>query len=146
DAVTGIAEQLVASRERKLMFVGMFGLMFEAARNVREMGYGRDDFDPDNAMMVSGGLKGTDLPPDYREQIMETFNIAPARAFSMYGMQELNTLFPRCEAGRYHITPWVLLLPLDEAGEQLVGPPRGEVEGRAAFFDLSHEGRWGGLI
>jgi hypothetical protein len=146
DAVTGIAEQLVVSRTHKLMFVGMFGLMFEVAQKVREMGYGRDDFDPDNAMMVSGGLKGTDLPPDYREQIMEIFNIAPARAFSMYGMQELNTLFPRCRAGRYHIAPWVMLLPLDEAGEQLVGPLRGELEGRAAFFDLSHEGRWGGLI
>jgi hypothetical protein len=145
-AVGGIAEALAASRGHKLMVVGMFALMFEIMQKVRAMGLGREDFDPDNAMMVSGGLKGTDLPPDYRERIMDTFNIASDRAFSMYGMQELNTLFPRCRAGRYHVTPWVMLLPLDEAGERLAGALEGEVEGRAAFFDLSHEGRWGGLI
>lgn len=146
DAAQGIADALAAARGGKLLVIGMFGLMFEVAQLVRDMGYGAADFHPDNAMMVSGGLKGTQLPPDYRERIMETFNIAPVRAFSMYGMQELNSLFPRCRAGRYHVTPWVLLLPLDDAGERLAGPPKGEVEGRAAFFDLSHEGRWGGLI
>lgn len=145
-AVDSIVEALAASRGEKLIIVGMFALIFEVAQKIREMGLGRDDFHPDNAMMVSGGLKGADLPPDYREQIMDTFNIAPDRAFSMYGMQELNTLFPRCRAGRYHVTPWVMLLPLDEAGERLAGPMRGEIEGRAAFFDISHEGRWGGLI
>jgi hypothetical protein len=145
-AVDTIAEALAASRGHKIMIVGMFALIFQVMEKVRAMGLSRVDFNPDNAMMVSGGLKGSDLPSDYREQIMDTFNIAPDRAFSMYGMQELNTLFPLCRAGRYHVTPWVMLLPLNEAGDQLVAPLKGEVEGRAAFFDLSHEGRWGGLI
>ncbi len=145
-AVDAIVDALAASRGEKLIVVGMYALIYEVAQKIRAMGLGRDDFDPDNAMMVSGGLKGADLPADYREQIMDTFNIAPERAFSMYGMQELNTLFPRCRAGRYHVAPWVLLLPLDDAGERLAGPLAGEVEGRAAFFDLSHDGRWGGLI
>jgi hypothetical protein len=145
-AVDTIAQALAASRGDKLIVVGMYALIFEVAQKIRTMGLGRADFHPDNAMMVSGGLKGADLPADYREQIMDTFNIAPARAFSMYGMQELNTLFPRCAAGRYHAAPWVLLLPLDDAGERLQGPLKGEIEGRAAFFDASHEGRWGGLI
>ena len=41
--------------------------------------------------------------------------------------------------------PTVLLLPLDETGERLLAT-EGEVEGRAAFFDLSMDARWGGLI
>ena len=52
---------------------------------------------------------------------------------------------PRCRAGRYHVPPWLICLPLDEAGEALL-PMEGEVEGRAAFFDLALDGRWGGVI
>src|ERR1019366_3604051 len=54
---------------------------------------------------------------------------------------------PRCSAGRYHMAPWVVLLLLDESGENLIEPCfDGEVEGRAAFFDMSMDGRWGGVI
>jgi hypothetical protein len=49
------------------------------------------------------------LPPDYREYILETFNLAPEHLFNGYGMQELNTNAVRCEAGRYHMAPWVML-------------------------------------
>ena len=61
-------------------------------------------------------------------------------------MQEINTPFPLCRAGRYHVAPWVLMLPLDAAGEQLLDASDGEIEARAAFFDLSLDGRWGGVI
>ena len=61
-------------------------------------------------------------------------------------MQELNTPFPRCRSGRYHVAPWVMVLPLDEPGEQLLDASAGEIEARAAFFDLSLDGRWGGVI
>jgi hypothetical protein len=40
----------------------------------------------------------------------------------------------------------VLAVPLDASGEHLLDPTQGEVEGRAAFFDLSLDGRWGGVI
>ena len=39
--------------------------------------------------------------------------------YHLYTMQELNTTFPRCHAGRYHVPPWVIMLPLDEPGEEL---------------------------
>ena len=43
--------------------------------------------------------------------------------------------------------PWVIPLLLDEAGEQLLHPDGdGVVEGRFAFFDVSVDGRWGGVI
>jgi hypothetical protein len=35
---------------------------------------------------------------------------------------------------------------LDRDGEQLLPPTQGESEGRAAFLDLSLDGRWGGVI
>jgi hypothetical protein len=41
----------------------------------------------------------------------------------------------------------MILLLLDESGETLIEPPKtGEVEGRAAFFDTTLDGRWGGVI
>ena len=54
---------------------------------------------------------------------------------------------PRCRKGnRYHIPPWVVPLVLDKSGDTLLPIVDGEYEGRAAFFDLSLDGRWGGVI
>ena len=55
---------------------------------------------------------------------------------------------PRCQGGhRYHVPPWLVCLPLNKEGDALVpGVGEGKVEGRAAFFDLSMDGRWGGVI
>jgi hypothetical protein len=64
----------------------------------------------------------------------------------MYSMREINATFPLCRAGRYHIPPWVIMLPLDVNGENLLDASDGEIEARAAFFDASIEGRWGGVI
>lgn len=146
DAVQGVAQALVEARGRKLIISGMFAPILKVAEMVREMGFSGQDFHPDNLMMVAGGLKGAEVPADYREQVMEAFNIREGHDFTMYAMQELNGFSPRCRAGRYHVPPWIMLLLLDETGEQLVGQFKGEAEGRAGFFDLSHEGRWGGVI
>src|SRR3546814_19558664 len=54
---------------------------------------------------------------------------------------------PRCRAGgRYHVPPWVVPLILDKSGDALLPIGNAEYEGRAAFFDLSIDGRWGGVI
>ena len=54
---------------------------------------------------------------------------------------------PRCRAGgRYHVPPWVVPLILDKTGDNLLPMSGSEYEGRAAFFDLSLDGRWGGII
>jgi hypothetical protein len=68
--------------------------------------------------------------------------------YQMYGMQEINSSMPRCqEGGRYHVPAWVVPLPLNKEGDALApGIGEGKVEGRAAFFDLSLDGRWGGVI
>jgi hypothetical protein len=144
DAITHLAESIVKNRADKLLFLGMFAMVYRITERVREMGYSAKDFQADNALYVGGGLKGAVLPPDYREQILATLNIN--HVCQHYAMQEIHTQCPRCPGGRYHVAPWVVLLPLDEPGEKLAGATKGEVEGRSAFFDLSIDGRWGGVI
>jgi hypothetical protein len=145
-AATGIVEAMLAAREHKLLIAGMPALLFQVSEMIREMGYGAKDFHPENTLMTSGGLKGAVLPPDYLERMQEVYNIDRRRVYAAYAMQELNSFNPRCEAGRFHVPPWLMLLPLDAAGETLLSASGGEVEARAAFLDLSMDGRWGGII
>jgi hypothetical protein len=140
------ADALIANRHRKLHISGLFGPMYQVAALVRERGYSAKDF-AENTTYVSGGLKRMAVPDNYQEIIFSTFNITPDRICHAYGMQEINTTAIRCTHGRYHMAPWVMLLLLNEPGDALITPPAsGEVEGRAAFFDLSMDGRWGGVI
>jgi hypothetical protein len=146
-AVQQAADALIENRHLKLHITAMPGPMYQVAELVRSRGYGAKDFNPENSAWVSGGLKRAVLPPDYLEIIIDTFNFSPDHFVQAYGMQEINTTAFRCKAGRYHMAPWVMLLLLDESGENLIEPtPGGELEGRAAFFDLSLDGRWGGVI
>lgn len=141
-------EDIISKRDKRLYITGMWGSLYPFAEMVRERGYSAKDFNPENAVYLGGGLKRAKLPDDYREYVYETFNLQPRFIYQMYGMQELNSSMPRCQkGGRYHVPPWVVCLPLDKEGDNLLpGWGEGEVEGRAAFFDLSMDGRWGGVI
>ena len=141
------AEKLVRHRDEKLMLSGMWSSLYKVASLVRELGYSGKDFNPDNCIYVGGGLKRAQLPDDYQSFVHDTFNIPPQRNFQMYGMQEINTGMPRCNEGnRYHVPPWLVPLILDESGEHLLDHNGGNIEGRAAFFDISQDGSWGGVI
>lgn len=148
DAIGILAEKLAQCHQEKIHFTGMWAGIYDVARAVRDMGYGPGDkkFHPENSMFVGGGLKGASLPPNYQDFIRETFNISPKHCMQMYGMQELHTGMPKCEKGRYHVPPWLVPLILDETGDSLLPIVDGRVEGRAAFFDLAVDGRWGGVI
>jgi hypothetical protein len=147
DAVDSTVEAIIESRGQKLLVQGMLGTMWEVTQRVRERGFSGKDFNPENALLTGGGTKGAKMPPDARQQMFETFNIDPRRAYQFYSMQEINTTMPRCSAGRYHVAPWLVLLVLNPAGDELIEPDaNGEIEGRAAFMDLSLHGRWAGLI
>jgi hypothetical protein len=146
DAINAAAGELIASRDQKLLLTGMFASLHQIATQVRSEGFSGSNFRDDTALLVGGGLKGNALPGDYREYILETFNVAEEHVYHFYSMQEINTPFPKCLAGRYHVAPWVIMLLLDEPGENLLDTGDGETQGRAAFFDLSLDGRWGGVI
>ena len=148
-AVILAAEECVKHREKKLMVSGLWSGLHAVAKVVRDMGYSAKDFHPDNCIYVGGGLKRAMLPPDYKEFVHETFNIPANRDFQNYSMQELNSGMPKCREGnRYHVPPWIVPFILDKQGDAMLPHDisGGEIEGRAAFFDLSLDGRWGGVI
>lgn len=146
EAMADAVNELLKSRDQRLFLSGMWATLHPLAVGVREQGFSGADFRDGNTLLTGGGLKGATLPDDYREFFHETFGLDDRREFNLYSMQEISTPFPRCSAARYHVAPWVLVLPLDESGETLLDTSDGEVEGRAAFFDLALEGRWGGVI
>ncbi|MFC6622079.1 hypothetical protein [Novosphingobium panipatense] len=147
DAVPATARFIIENRHRKLQLSGLWSGLWQVAKAVRDAGYGREDFDPDNSIYVGGGLKRAQLPVDYQEYVFDTFNIPADRHFQNYSMQELNSGMPKCrQGGRYHVPPWVIPILLDKSGDNPLTHGRGEQEGRAAFFDLSLDGRWGGVI
>ena len=147
DAVGITAQAVVEARRGKLHVTGLWAGLYNVAKAVRGMGYSAKDFHPENSIYVGGGLKRAKLPDDYREFVYETFNIRPERSYQNYSMQELHSGMPRCRAGgRYHVPPWVVPLILDKTGDNLLPMIDSEYEGRAAFFDLSLDGRWGGVI
>jgi hypothetical protein len=149
DAAVGItAAEIIANRDKKLFVSGLWNGLYQVAKAVREMGYSAKDFDPDNCIYVGGGLKRAQLPPDYQQFVHETFNIPAGRHFQNYSMQELNSGMPKCaRGGRYHVPPWMVPMILNKEGDALLPHDGdGEIEGRAAFFDLALDGRWGGII
>jgi hypothetical protein len=147
DAVGLTADALIGARDKKLHITGLWKGLYDVAREVRERGYSAKDFNPENTIYVGGGLKRAKLPGDYREFVYDTFNIRPERNYQNYSMQELQSGMPRCQHGnRYHLPPWVVPLVLNKEGDALLPIRQEEYEGRAGFFDLSLDGRWGGVI
>jgi phenylacetate-coenzyme A ligase PaaK-like adenylate-forming protein len=142
----GLVDDILAHRSDPMILQGLWAQFWSIVETARERGVPDGDFHPEIAMFVGGGLKGVSLPDDYREQIQRFFGINEGNLIDVYGMQEMAAGFPRCRAGRYHRPPWAILLVLDKAGETLLNPSEGEVDGRMAYFDLSIHGRWGGLI
>ncbi|MCB2077164.1 MAG: hypothetical protein KDE55_05625 [Novosphingobium sp.] len=147
-AQVGAVDDIISKRDKKLYITGMWGSLYPFAEAVRAKGYSGKDFNPENAVYLGGGLKRAKLPDNYREYVYETFNLQPEFIYQMYSMQELNSSLPRCQEGhRYHMPAWLVALPLNKEGDALApGVGEGKVEGRAAFFDLSMDGRWGGVI
>lgn len=141
-------EDIIAKRGERLYILGMWAALHALAVAVRARGFSGKDFHPENAVYLAGGLKRAQLPDNYREFVYETFNLQPRFIYQMYSMQEINSSMPRCQKGhRYHLPPWLVALPLDKNGDALAeGFGKGEIEARAAFFDLSLDGRWGGVI
>jgi hypothetical protein len=147
DAVGITAKAVVEGRADKLHVTGLWSGLYAVAKEVREMGYSAKDFNPENSIYVGGGLKRAQLPDDYQQFVYETFNIHPERNYQNYSMQEMHSGMPKCQkGGRYHVPPWMVPLILNKDGDALLPQSTQEYEGRAAFFDLSIDGRWGGII
>jgi hypothetical protein len=147
EATLRMAEKILAHRHEPIVVAGLWAQHMTIIDLARDLGIPDGDFHPDSIIRAGGGIKGVKLPPDYKERVARFYGTARSDGF--YGMTELAQSMPRCEAGRYHRAPGLIVLVLDQTGERLLTEQDGVgsvVEGRAAFLDLSFDGRWGGLI
>ena len=127
---------------QRVFVMSTSNLLYAAAKRGLEEGLS-GVFAPDSVFMGGGGAKGVALPDDLEEVICRFFNTD--RMISAYGMTEMNSFSVQCEHDRYHVMPWVTVTLLDlESGQPL--PRRGVQSGRAAFFDMTADSCWGGLI
>lgn len=140
-------EKLFEYRDRPILLSGLWGQHMTILEHARKVGIGDGEFHPDSVIGAGGGVKGVSLPDDYKEQVERFYG--DAVKLSLYGMTELAQPLPRCEAGRYHAAPGLIMLPLDETGDRLLTRDDATdniVEARFGFLDLAYDGRWGGLI
>lgn len=101
-------------------------------------------FAPNSVITTGGGAKGMEQPENWEEDVCRFMGVKRLRMH--YGMSELHGINTGCGLKEhYHLPPWTIPFLLDpDSGEVL--PRTGVVTGRAAYFDLSAETRWGGCI
>lgn len=127
---------------QRVFALGITSLFYPIARQGLDEGV-RGAFGPGSTVMGGGGAKGTVLPGDADQVIADFFGVERVRGG--YGMTEQNSFLTTCEANRFHVPPWVTVLVLDpDSGQPL--PRKGVQTGRAAFFDPTHDGGWGGIV
>ncbi|CAN7427290.1 hypothetical protein LJR225_002774 [Phenylobacterium sp. LjRoot225] len=137
-----IRREVQALRGQRIFAMGTTAMFYAIAKQGLAEGV-RGAFAPGSVLMGGGGAKGMVLPDDAEQTIKDFFGIDWMQ--SAYGMTELNAFSVLCEAERYHLAPWVAPFILDgETGQPL--PREGVQTGRAAFFDVTHDGTWGGVV
>lgn len=128
----------------KRVYIGAtWNLLHDMAKAGLEQGI-EGVFHPDSFITTTGGAKGVVQPEGWREDVMRFTGVSYLN--ETYAMSELvSGSNPRCEHGNFHFTHTVIPFVLDpETSKPL--PRQGRVTGRAAFFDLGAETKWGGFI
>jgi hypothetical protein len=146
-ALRQMAARLVECRREPIFIIAQWAQHLMLIEAAKAMGVKDGEFHRDSIWVAGGGIKGVTMPADYKERVKLFY--AGTQQRTGYGMTEVAQRMPRCEANRYHCTPGLILLPLDQLGERLLSPTNGDgtvVEGRFACLDLLFEGRWGGVI
>ncbi|RKE39113.1 hypothetical protein B0G76_5506 [Paraburkholderia sp. BL23I1N1] len=142
-------DNLLARRDVPVLVQGNWSLHWTLAEHARRRGVANGICHRETVITTGGGLKGTNAPADFREQIIRFYGIEPENVQNSYGMSEMIGTGPWSDLAQgYAICPWIVPFVLDKTGEKLLNPVdgKGRVEGRFAFFDLLAEGYWGGFI
>lgn len=142
----GLVDTILAHREEPIVLVGLTPQLYRIVEVLRERGIADGSFHPDTVILSGGGAKGFVLPPDHVQQIMAFFGLTLDNFTQGYGMQEASSGGRMNEWGRYEFPPWMVPLLLDDSGEKMLPDRHGKVTGRMALFDVSVDGRWGGII
>jgi hypothetical protein len=141
----GLIDKILGHRDEPMLIVGLTPQLFRLVEAARRLGIPQGSFHPDTRVLSGGGAKGVDLPPDHVHQLMSFMGLGLDNFVQGYGMQEASTGAAMKEWGRYEFPGHIVPLVLDDSGEKLL-EPRGKVTGRMALFDVSIEGRWGGIV
>lgn len=126
----------------RVFAMGTSNMFYAVAKRGLEEGI-QASFAPDSVLMGGGGAKGVPLPDDLEDVICGFFGFE--RMTSGYGMTEMNSFSILCDHDHYHMLPWVTVFQLDlDSGQPL--PRQGVQTGRAAFFDMTQDSTWGGIV
>ena len=129
-------------RGMRLFFGGTWNLLHNLA--VQGLAKGEEAvFSPDSFITSGGGAKGMVQPDNWQEDVCRFMGID--RINMAYGMSEVQASHNQCEHGHYHFSPVAIPFLVDPDTSELL-PREGRVTGRACFFDLAAETRWGGFI
>ncbi|MBP6724503.1 MAG: hypothetical protein KA137_06670 [Halioglobus sp.] len=103
------------------------------------------NFASNSSVTAGTGGKGFNMPGDWEQVVDDFLNFGRKNYGYFYSFSEQCGMHVQCEHGRLHLTPWSIPLVLDAQTSELL-PREGRQKGRAAFFDVSMNGAWGGLI
>jgi hypothetical protein len=141
-----ITDHILAHRHEPSIIIGLTPQLYQIVVEARKRGLADGCFHPDTLVITGGGAKGIDLPKDHVDQIMKFMGMSLDNFTQGYGMQEASSGARMFESGRYEFPGWIVPLLLDDTGEQLLDVRQGTATGRMALFDVSIDGRWGGII
>jgi hypothetical protein len=139
-------DNILAHRDEPSLIVGLTPQLFRVVEAARARNVPEGSFHPDTHVISGGGAKGFYIPADHVEQIMQFMGLTFENFTQGYGMQEASSGARMNEWGRYEFPGWIVPLLLDDSGEKLLEAQVGQVTGRMALFDVSIDGRWGGII
>lgn len=143
-AITKFINRICDELEGKIVYIAGFpvNLYDIACRGLKD---GKKCHpDPRSVLGAGGGGKGVTVPDDWEEKCRMFYGISEFQ--QTYGMAEQPaSCAVTCSHDRYHIQPWTIPYLLDPASSKPL-PRKGIQTGRAAFFDLTLEGIWGGII
>jgi hypothetical protein len=100
-------------------------------------------FAANSFIMMGGGSKGREFPPDWQDTVRRFFQAEDLRMG--YGMTECMSATRACSSGRFHLLPYVIPYLLDvRTGEP--APRSGSHTGRFGLIDLAAQSYWGGIL
>ncbi|MCY1491592.1 hypothetical protein D9M68_253820 [compost metagenome] len=137
-------EDMTSRLKGKVVYIGgTWNLLHNMAKAGLERGL-EGVFDAGSFIATTGGAKGVVQPEGWREDVLRF--TGATKIFETYAMSETPSgSHALCEHGNYHFAHTTIPFVLDpETGKAL--PRTGRQTGRAAFFDLGADLRWGGFI
>ena len=127
---------------KQVYMMSTWNIVYNLAKSGLDRGL-RNVFAPNSIIVSGGGGKGMTPPADWKERTLEF--TGAKRIMGGYSMSEVLLDAMKCERDHNHLNPWSIPFVLDPDTSKPL-PRNGVQTGRAAFFDLTADTRWGGFI